>query len=151
MRMPIISILMLALLALISCNKTPMKGEYERFVGIWRWQQTSWTLTGGPPIYVTEADSLSYLYTIEITKQGEMFWYKDGEQLQKFNLKVENAKAGCSDGPGCNCYIGMKHPTVFAGFSYSCSSGYEKLKFPDSRFPYDAPGVPENNWFIRME
>lgn len=142
--------LMAALLGLvISCNKTPMRGEYERFVGTWRWENTSW-FSGGSQLVVMEANSQPYLYTIKITKQGEMYWYKDGEQLQQLDLKVDKSESGCSES-NCTCYILMKHPTLFTNFGYSCSLGYDQLEFPDSGFPYDAPGIPEDNRFIRIE
>lgn len=147
----IFCLVIVPLVLMMSCNKTPMKGEYSPFVGTWKWFRTSWAPNGGSEILVMEADNQSYLYTIEITKKGEMFWRKDGEELQKFDLKVQEPESGCHEGAGCSCSIIMKHPTLFTGFGYNCSLGYEQLVFYDSGFPYDAPDEPENNWFIRME
>ncbi len=71
-----------------------MRGEFERFVGIWQWHRTSWTPhERPPPMHVMEADSQAHTrIPSRSLSRAKCFGSKDGEQLQKFNLKVEKCE-----------------------------------------------------------
>jgi hypothetical protein len=52
----------------------------ETYIGEWHWQES----VGGIGGWTINADSVDYSESITINQSNELYWYRDGELMQKY-------------------------------------------------------------------
>jgi len=144
----IIPAAVLATAVFVGCNKTPMKGDLEKFVGMWQWDSTYYYATDSTAHELVFADSLPDVYAFEITTKGVMYWYKNGEEVNKLNLKVKTSS--CEGEPDL-CEIGITYNAGSAGrtIKYVRGNGTKWTSLEGFGFP--VAGYFESNVFRKVE
>lgn len=138
----------LAIIIFLGCNKTPMKGDLEKFVGTWQWDSTYWYATDSTAQELVYADSVADAYTVEITSKGEMYWNKNAGQVNRLNLKV---KSSSCEGEPAACEIGVSYNNGSAGRTIRYVNGAGAKWVSLEGFGFPVAGYFESNVFKKVE
>lgn len=120
-----------------------MTGSLKRFVGVWEWDYSRWD--NGSGTKMTFSDTVDYRCSVEITSKGELYTFRDGVQIDKFNLKVLSREY-CKESDGY-CEIELIDNPFTDIIAYLHENQIESIAFNHKSFP--APNPPLNYYIGR--